>query len=185
LQVAGESAKTDNKQSMCQKTLHNFRTALNAEPELGQALFADVTKALCETLGVDTSRQRMDSTQVMSNIARLKRMGLFCETIRTFLRRLRKKMPEAYEQIPGALIGRYLKDDGKASRYEDAPRSELNRRLGVAARDVWRLIDRFRDEEKVTRTARGSRRPCRKASERTAWGACVCAGGPRCAARCS
>lgn len=143
---------TPEEASMCQKTLHNFRTALSAEPELGQALFADVTDALCEKLGLDTSWQRMDSTQIMSNIARLKRMGLFCETIRTFLRRLRKKMPEAYERIPSSLINRYLKGDGKASRYEDAPRSELNRRLGVAARDVWRLVDRFRDDEKVRRT---------------------------------
>jgi len=138
--------------SMCQKTLHNFRTALNAELELGQALFADITDALCEKLGLDASRQRMDSTQVMSNIARLKRMGLFCETIRTFLRRLRKRMPEAYERIPGTLVGRYLKDDGQASRYEDAPRSELNRRLGVAARDLWRLLERFREDEKIKRT---------------------------------
>ena len=36
-------------------------------------------------LGVRTGKQRLDSTHVMSNIAVLTRLGLFCETVRVFL----------------------------------------------------------------------------------------------------
>ena len=136
----------------CQKTLHNFRVAM-VNDQLAYQLLRELTTALAEKLGTDTTRQRMDSTQIASNIAKRNRMGLFAETIRFFLKRLRKRFgQEAYEQVSASLRGRYFREDGHKTSYEDASRSDLNRRLGVAARDVWRLLDQFRGWEKVTRT---------------------------------
>ena len=40
--------------------------------------------------------------------------------------------------------GAYHQRDGEASRYEDARSGEGRRRLSVCARDVYRLVDRFR-----------------------------------------
>ena len=40
--------------------------------------------------------------------------------------------------------GRYLKEEDEATHYEDAHTGEGRRRLSVCARDLYRLVDRFR-----------------------------------------
>jgi hypothetical protein len=132
----------------CQKTLHNFRAKLAAS-EKGRLLFEDMTARIIEALGVSTGRQRLDSTHIMSNVATLTRLGLFCETARVFLKELKKKSKKKFDGVPEGLRGRYLRDDGESSSYDDARSSEGRRRLAVCARDVWRLVDRFRGEEGV------------------------------------
>ena len=89
-------------------------------------------------------RRWLDSTHVMSNIAVLTRLGLFCETVRVFLLAVSREHPGLGEGIGDGLAQRYLKETGEASRYEDARSGEGRRRLSVCARDVYRLVDRFR-----------------------------------------
>ncbi len=132
----------------CQKTLHNFRAKLMASDK-GKLLFEEMTGRIIEALGVSTERQRLDSTHITSNIARLTRLGLFCETARVFLGELRKKAKGKFESVPEGLRKRYLKDDGTDTRYHDAKSSDAKRRIGVSARDVWRLVDRFKGDEAV------------------------------------
>ena len=86
---------------------------------------------------------RLDSTHIMSNIATLTRLGLFCETMRLFLRALRREHPELRPGVPEGLLGRYLKEEDEATHYEDARTGEGRRRLSVCARDLYRLVDRF------------------------------------------
>ena len=74
----------------------------------------------------------------------LTRLGLFCETIRVFLLAVSREHPGLGEGIGDGLAQRYLKETGEASRYEDARSGEGRRRLSVCARDVYRLVDRFR-----------------------------------------
>ena len=71
----------------------------------------------------------------MSNIATLTRLGLFCETMRLFLRALRWEHPELRPVVPEGLLGRYLKEEDEATHYEDAHTGEGRRRLSVCARD--------------------------------------------------
>lgn len=132
----------------CQKTLHNFRAKL-MESDKAKLLFEEMTGRIIEALGISTERQRLDSTHITSNFRRLTRLGLFCETARVFLRELRKEAKRKFEAVPKGLRKRYLKDDGKETRYHDAKSSEAKRRLSVCARDVWRLVDRFRGDEAV------------------------------------
>ena len=49
-------------------------------------LFQETTDRIIQALGIRTGKQRLDSTHIMSNIATLTRLGLFCETMRLFLR---------------------------------------------------------------------------------------------------
>jgi hypothetical protein len=133
---------------LCQKTLHNFRVKL-METETDMVVFVSLTDRILAALGVDTGKQRLDSTHIASNIARLTRLGLFCETIRVFLSILRKDFPKKFAAIPEALRKRYLKEDGTATRFGDAASSETRRRLSVCARDVWRLVDLFRGSRSV------------------------------------
>ena len=132
----------------CQKTLHNFRKRL-IECDADQLLFRTVTDKMLKVLGVDVSKQRLDSTHILSNIARLTRLGLFCETIRVFLAAVKKDFARYFKAIPESLRKRYLKEDGTATRFGDAKSDESRRRLSVCARDVYRLVDRFRGCEDV------------------------------------
>ena len=125
-----------------QKTLHNFRARMMAH-ESGPLAFASVTDRVVEVLGTNLSQQRLDSTQVMSNIAALTRLGVFCETIRLFLTRLADEHPRLYGRVASGLLGRYLRPDGSTTAYQDARSADGPRRLSVCARDVYRLCTCF------------------------------------------
>ena len=128
---------------LAQKTLHNFRVRL-MEHDGGRLAFSETTDRMIAALGLRTGKQRLDSTHVMSNIAVLTRLGLFCETVRVFLLAVSREHPGLGEGIGDGLAQRYLKETGEASGYEDARSGEGRRRLSVCARDVYRLVDRFR-----------------------------------------
>jgi len=129
---------TPEEAHLCQKTLHNFRAGLMAH-DLARVAFVETTDRILEALGSKVSRQRLDSTHVVSNIALLTRLGLFCETIRVFLSRLKAAHPRLYNRVSEGLRGRYVKQDGSATGYGDARSSDGRRRLSVCARDVYRL----------------------------------------------
>lgn len=127
---------------LCQKTLHNFRAGL-MEHDLARVAFAETTDRILAELGTKVSRQRLDSTHVIGNMAVLTRLGLFCETHRVFLSQLKAEHPRLYGRVPEGLRGRYLKEDGQATGYQDARSSQGRRRLSVCARDTYRLCDTF------------------------------------------
>ena len=121
-----------------QKTLHNFRVRLLAH-DGGRPGFAVITDGIRQALGTKVYRQRLDSTHVMSNMAVLTRLGVFCETIRHLLKSLASKHPRLSKRVPAPLRRRYLKENGEATAYQDAPSGAGPRRLSVAARDLYRL----------------------------------------------
>ncbi len=125
-----------------QKTLHNFRVRL-MQHDGGRLAFQETTDRIIQALGIRTGKQRLDSIHIMSNIATLTRLGLFCETMRLFLWALRWEHPELRPGVPEGLLGRYLKEEDEATHYEDARTGEGRRRLSVCARDLYRLVDRF------------------------------------------
>ena len=129
---------------LCQKTLHNFRAKLMA-CEKGTLVFRWLTDELIPALGLDVSRQRLDSTHILSNFARLNRLGLFCETIRVFLHALRKGHRDLHDRLPAGVLKRH----GEQSWYRDARREEGPRRLRVVARDLYRLVETFKDHRAV------------------------------------
>ena len=126
-----------------QKTLHNFRVRL-MQHDGGWLAFQETTERIIQALGIRTGKQRLDSTHIMSNIATLTRLGLFCETMRLFLRAVSQEHPELRRVVPEGLVRRYLKEEAEATDYEDARSGEGRRRLGVCARDLYRLVDGFR-----------------------------------------
>lgn len=129
---------------LCQKTLHNFRTAL-VEKEKSKLAFRRVTDELIAALGLSVGRQRLDSTHFLSNMASLTRLRLFCETIRVFLREAKKLRPKEVEALPRGVLRRHAEEGD----YADVRRGESRRRLPVVARDVWRLLQAFEKDEAV------------------------------------
>lgn len=132
---------------LCQKTLHNFRTQRMERQKAGLA-FRRVTNELIAALGLSVDRQRLDSSQILSNIAVRTRLGLFCETIRVFLRGVRRVDAKAYEALPAGMLRRH----GEESCYADARRAEGKRRLEVVARDVGRLVAGFEKHKTISKT---------------------------------
>jgi len=126
-----------------QRTLQYFRAKL-VEHELVRVLFTDLTDKLLTRLGVKTGQQRADTTHLVSNVARLSRLGVFCETQRVLLKALRREAAALLETLPVSLRRRYLREDGTDSSYDDARASDSRRRLAVAARDAYRLREALR-----------------------------------------
>ncbi|MFH1723032.1 MAG: transposase, partial [Elusimicrobiota bacterium] len=131
---------------LCQKTLHNFRAKLMASGK-GKLAFRRITDELIAALGVRIDRQRLDSTHILSNFARLNRLGLFCETIRVFLHALYKGHRDLHDRLPAGLLKRH----GEQSWYRDARREEGPRRLRVVARDLYRLVERFSGHRAISK----------------------------------
>lgn len=125
------------------RTLQYFRAKLVAHA-LVQVLFTDLTDKLLARLGVKTGQQRLDTTHVLSNFARLSRLGLFCAAQRVLLKALQREASGLLETLPVSLCRRYLRADGSDSSYDDARASDSRRRLAVAARDAYRLREALR-----------------------------------------
>ena len=126
-----------------QKTLHNFRVRL-MQHDGGRLAFQETTDRIIQALGIRTGKQRLDSTHIMSNIATLTRLGLFCETMRLFLRALRWEHPELRPGVPEGLLRALF--EGRSTRRPTTrtpARGRVGDALAVCARDLYRLVDRL------------------------------------------
>ncbi len=124
---------------VCQKTLHNFRVKLMVS-DRARREFEAVTRGIAEADGLGLGRQRLDSTHVLSNIAVLTRLGLFVETVTSFLKELQRQEPKAFEALDAGYARRYLDREGY---FSDAKREQARRRLPVVAQDVYSLVSLF------------------------------------------
>ena len=130
---------------VCPKTLYNFRQKLLGEVTL-QELFAAVVDGMIAKWNLKTDRHRIDSTQIVSNMKVLGRVGLFVKTIEQFLRRLARKDKTLVERLPRRFRERYLERRGY---FADVRSSAAPRRLQQSAEDLWHLIDRFRGHKDI------------------------------------
>jgi hypothetical protein len=133
----------DDEDYVAERTLRYFEDKLVEHALIG-VLFTELTDQLFARLGVKTGRQRLDTTHLLSNFARLSRLGVFCETHRVLLKALTREAPERLALLPASLRRRYLREDGTDSSYDDARNSDSRRRLAVAARDAYRLREALR-----------------------------------------
>jgi len=130
---------------VCQKTLHNFRVAL-IKHQKARLIFRMLTDELIPALGIETSKQRLDSTHILSNIAKLTRLGVFTETLRVFLQALKKQDAALYGRVPARILMRH---GPGAVDYGDARQDDRPRRIAVAARDTYRLVEFFKGDKAV------------------------------------
>ena len=129
------------------KTIYNFRQILQTD-ELAKKTFESATDQLIEKFNVRLTHHRLDSTHVLSNMARLSRLGVFTKTIEQFLKKLKKKNPSAFEALPASLSERYLEREGY---FSDVKGSKAQRRLVECAGDIHFLLERFRNTKTITR----------------------------------
>ena len=80
---------------------------------LDEIIFRDVTDGLIKSLGLDTSKQRIDSTAFKSAMRELTRLGTFVETISKFIRELKRKAPMEYERVDPEIVRKYVDREGE------------------------------------------------------------------------
>jgi len=138
LDLPGES---DEGKYVCLRTLWTMRQLL-AEKKLDQLLFDSVTKKLASVFSVDTSKQRLDSVHITSNMRRLGRIGIFVRVITGFLTNLKRREPELFATLDPSFGERYLSPKGQTVFSMVKP-SESDRTLSQMTEDLFVLVRRF------------------------------------------
>jgi len=117
LQVRYALGVRDMESEICTlRTIYNFRRRVSEHMQtsgenLFEQAFAQVTDGQCRDLGLDTRRQRMDSTQIASNIRRYSRLRLVVEVLQRATRMLSAADQEGYADV----LQPYLQ--GSAGQY--------------------------------------------------------------------
>lgn len=137
-----------SEQIFSEKTLWTIRHHLTKDGSV-QSIFNEVTDGLAKTFKVDTSKQRMDSVHVYSNMARLGRVRLIARTITKFLRNLKRHNPTQYTaDISEELRQRYTKEEG-SGYFGSAKPSESQKRLQEVAIDLNWLIEKYCQDDSI------------------------------------
>lgn len=142
------TADADRDAYLCPKTLWSMRSLLTREGHYS-SLFDSVTDKLRGVFDVDVDRQRLDSVHIFSNMRHLSRIGLFAQTIKTFLVNLKRHHRPLFDGLEDELKDRYLPKRGE-SVFAMVKPSESERTLQTMGADLFALIERFRAEEPVT-----------------------------------
>ena len=127
------------------RTLWNMRDIV-ARRSLDIELFENIAKRLFELFSVDTSKQRLDSVHIFSNMAHLGRIRLFVRTIRVFLVNLRRHHAGHYASLGDVAVRYEKKNDGA---FTVKP-TESVMKLAELGDDCFLLVRRFKDDKAVS-----------------------------------
>ena len=134
--------ESDASKYISERTLRTYRKILIDEG-LDGILFKTLTDKLIKEFDVDTSKQRLDSTLIRSNMRKLGRIRIFANTIRKFLRKLKRKCPDLFNTLlESEFADRYLarESEGCFSRVKPSEASKKLQDLGI---DLLHLIELF------------------------------------------
>jgi len=141
------SDESDEGKYVCLRTLWTMRQLL-AEKKLDRLLFDTVTKKLASVFCVDTSKQRLDSVHITSDMRRLGRIGIFVRVITGFLTNLKRREPKLFATLDTSFGERYLSSKGQ-SVFSMVKPSESDRTLSQVTEDLFVLVRRFEKAEAV------------------------------------
>ncbi|MCF8050641.1 MAG: transposase [Desulfobacterales bacterium] len=144
LDLAEES---DDAKYICPKTLWSMRV-FATELGLENDVFDITAKKLAELFDVDTSKQRIDSVHIRSNMARLGRVGIFVKSIDRFLVNLKRQHRSLWDRIDPEIIQRYQGEKARQCFAAVKP-SESKRVLSDVASDLYRLVIQFEGKLQV------------------------------------
>src|SRR5258708_6178846 len=134
--------------SVCTRSLERYQK-LFRDDDLAIRVFEDVTTQLIQTLDLDVSRQRLDSTHVFSDMARFGRTKLMAVAIKRFLTQLARHALEDYNALPEDLRLRYA--PSQARLFADAKDAAARARCRQqAAEDLHAVITRFAGRADLT-----------------------------------
>ena len=133
---------------LSERTLRTYRKILIKEG-LDRVLFETLTDSLIKAFGVDTTKQRLDSTLIQSNMRKLGRIRIFSTTIRKFLKKLKRTHPDLFNNLlETEFCDRYIAKESERCFSQVKP-SEAARTLDGLAEDLLYLIERFSSQGNV------------------------------------
>lgn len=132
------------------RTIYNFRASLVEYEDLYQVnLIKKATEKITDEqikqFKIKTGVQRMDSTQIQSNIRHMSRIQLIVEIIQRLHRILRKSDKEIY----GSYFTDYIKDDSLHYCYK-IKRDEAASRLEQIGKDLAFFVEKFDNYTGIT-----------------------------------
>ena len=145
LDIPGES---DEAKYLSAKSLWTLRQRV-MEMGLDEELFNITANNLARIFGVDTSKQRIDSVHIRSNMKRLGRICIFSQSIHNFLVNLKRHHREIFDTIDTELLERYLTKKALGCFSLVKP-SESAKTLEQVSKDLFSLVQLFRDNKQVT-----------------------------------
>lgn len=135
-----------DRQYLCERTLDTYRRLLREDGDV-QEIFTTVTAALAEALELDVRRQRLDSTQVLSQMAQLTRLQLLAVGVRRFLHAVQRHDPAGYEALPADLRTRYAPAETRLFGLGTRTPQPKEEALAQVAQDLAFLVAHFAGEE--------------------------------------
>ncbi len=135
------TSKSDDAAYMSPKTLWSMRKVIT-DNGLDQILFHQITDILARVFKVDTTKQRIDSVHIRSNMRRLGRIRIFAETVHKFLINLRRQHKDLYETINQELKDRYISKQA-LSCFSMVKPSESPKTLTEVSSDLFDLVQSF------------------------------------------
>lgn len=139
---------SDTSMYVSERSLRRYRRIL-IEEGLDRVLFETLTDTLIETFGVDTSKQRIDSTYIRSNMRMLGRVGIFSATIRKFLKKLRHSHAKLYADLPAARFNDRYCTKNSENLFSQVKPSAASKTLQDLAYDLLYLVELFRSNDSV------------------------------------
>lgn len=130
------------------RTVDTYRK-LFREDEAAQDVFIRVSATLVAELELDIGRQRLDSTHVLSNMAKLGRQQLLAVGVKRFFVQLHSHHDGHYQELSAELRERYLPAESRLfgqGTKKALPRAEIIERTG---QDMALLITRFGGHERI------------------------------------
>ncbi len=133
---------------MSERSLRRYRKILIDEG-LDRLLFETLTDSLIKAFDVDTSKQRLDSTYIRSNMRIMGRVGIFSATICMFLKKFRRSHAKLYADLPVSRFkDRYLSKDSE-SLFSQVKPSKASVKLHDLALDLLYLVESYRSNDSV------------------------------------
>lgn len=139
-----------DRQSLCPRTVDNYRRLLR-ENDRAQEIFETVTAELVSELGISIKKQRLDSTHVLSNMARFGRLKFLAITVRRFLVQLKRHARAEYDALPEALKKRYLAAESRLFGSGTKQTQNYAEALQQTGEDIGELIARFSGDEAIAK----------------------------------
>jgi len=131
------------------KTLWTMRQILT-QHALDKDIFNAIGERLAEVFDVNTETQRLDSVHIQSNMKKLGRLGLVVETIKKFLRNLKRQEQELWTRLDQSIVDKYASKDSK-SVFSRVKPSDSSKTLTEVCQDVLYLVEQFQNMSKITR----------------------------------
>jgi hypothetical protein len=139
--------ESDSAKYICPKTIFNMQNIF-INNNIDEKVFEKITDSLAKDFDVDISKQRIDSVNLKSNMAKLGRIGIMSKTINKFLVNLKRQHRDLFDELPEELTGKYLTEKAM-SCFSMVKPSESAKKLAELAQDLFELSLHFSDNKHV------------------------------------